>query len=150
HLRLNRLVAVKILARDLSLNKESLARFRREAEITSQLNHPHIVQVLDFGEAPTGEPYLVMEYLEGEDLDRRIRRSGRLSPALGVRIVNQVASALAATHAKGVTHRDLKPANIFLLEGEGAKDYVKVLDFGVSKARVGSGKVTQGEVVMGS
>src|SRR5256885_59809 len=68
-LRLNKRVAVKLMAPDLSANEEALARFRREAEVTSQLGHPHIVHVFDFGVGPSGEPYLVMEYLEGEDLD---------------------------------------------------------------------------------
>ncbi|HXI56119.1 MAG TPA: serine/threonine-protein kinase, partial [Polyangia bacterium] len=115
HLRLNKRVAVKLMARELAENPEALARFRREAEVTSQLGHPHIVQVFDFGAAPTGEPYLVMEFLEGEDLDQRIRRAGRLNVAEAAHMINQIASALAATHAKGIVHRDLKPANIFVL-----------------------------------
>ena len=69
--RLERRVAVKLMARELSSNPEAIARFRREAEVTSQIGHPHIVQVFDFGQAPGGEPYLVMEYLEGEDLEKR-------------------------------------------------------------------------------
>ena len=78
-LRLERRVAIKLMARELSANPEAIARFRREAEVTSQLGHPHIVQVFDFGEAPTGEPYLVMEFLEGEDLEKRLARIGRMS-----------------------------------------------------------------------
>src|SRR3954465_10181437 len=78
HLRLGQRVAVKVMARDLVASRESLARFRREAEVTSRLGHPHIVHVFDVGEAPGGEPFLVMEFLDGEALDRRIERLGPL------------------------------------------------------------------------
>ena len=100
-LRLNRRVAVKLLARELASNEEALARFHREAEVTSQLGHPHIVQVFDFGTAPSGKPYLVMEFLEEKGVDQRIRRVGRLPFASVLHIVRQVASALSSTHAKG-------------------------------------------------
>ncbi len=149
-LKLGKRVAVKLMARDLAANQEALARFRREAEVTSQLGHPHIVHLNDFGTAPSGEPYLVMECLDGEDLDHRIRRVGRLPLAAAVHIVKQVASALAATHAKGVVHRDLKPANVFLLTAEGETDFVKVLDFGISKAKAATTQLTRGSVVMGT
>jgi eukaryotic-like serine/threonine-protein kinase len=149
-LRLNKRVAVKLLSRQLTGNDEALARFRREAEVTSQLGHPHIVQVFDFGTAPSGEPYLVMEHLDGEDLDQRIRRAGRLRLADAVNIVKQIASALSATHARGIVHRDLKPANVFLLEAEGESDFVKIVDFGISKVRAASVRITGESVVMGT
>ncbi len=149
-LRLNRRVAVKLLARELASNEEALARFHREAEVTSQLGHPHIVQVFDFGTAPSGEPYLVMEFLEGEDLDQRIRRVGRLPFASVLHIVRQVASALSSTHAKGIVHRDLKPANIFLVEAEGETDFVKIVDFGISKVRAATVQITAASMVMGT
>ena len=148
--RLERRVAIKLMARELSANPEAIARFRREAEVTSQLGHPHIVQVFDFGEAPGGEPYLVMEYLEGEDLEKRIQRVGRLPPAAVSHIVRQVSSALSATHAKGIVHRDLKPANVFLLSVEGETDFVKVVDFGISKVRSATTKLTAALAVMGT
>src|SRR5262252_4651143 len=149
-LRLERRVAVKLMARELSANPEAIARFRREAEVTSQIGHPHIVQVFDFGSAPTGEPYLVMEYLEGEDLEKRIQRAGRLPPMAAANIIKQVASALSATHAKGIVHRDLKPANVFLLSVEGETDFVKVVDFGISKVRSATTKLTAALAVMGT
>jgi serine/threonine-protein kinase len=149
-LRLERRVAVKLMARELSANAEAIARFRREAEVTSQLGHPHIVQVFDFGEAPTGEPYLVMEYLEGEDLEKRIARIGKMSAPAASHIIRQVASALSATHAKGIVHRDLKPANVFLLSVEGETDFVKVVDFGISKVRAAGTKLTAALAVMGT
>ena len=149
-LRLGRRVAVKVMARELAANAEALARFRREAEVTSQLGHPHIVQVFDFGTAPGGEPYLVMEYLEGEDLEQRLRRVGRIAPAAAAHIVKQIAAALAATHAKGIVHRDLKPANVFVLSIEGETDFIKVVDFGISKVRAATTKLTAALAVMGT
>jgi serine/threonine-protein kinase len=101
------------------------------------------VSVIDFGAAESGEPYLVMEYLDGEDLDHRIRRDGRLSLETAVEITKQVASALDAAHAEGVVHRDLKPANVFLVKVRGESDFVKVLDFGVSKIKAARTKLTR-------
>lgn len=150
HLRLNTKVAVKVMVRELAANDEALARFRREAEVTSRIGHPHIVHVSDFGTIPSGEPYMVMEFLEGEDLDHRIRRQGRCSLLETISVVKQVASALAASHSKGVVHRDLKPANLFLLEIEGETSFVKVVDFGISKVRAATTKLTGSSVVMGT
>jgi len=149
-LRLEKLVAVKVMARELTANAEALARFHREARVTSGLGHPHIVQVADFSTTPAGEPFLVMEFLEGEDLEHRLRRVNRLSPASTLHVVKQVASALAATHAKEIVHRDLKPANIYLLEVAGETDFVKVLDFGISKMRAATTKLTKASMVMGT
>ena len=150
HLRLGARVAVKVMARDLAADSEAMARFHREAMVTSGLGHPHIVKVLDFSTTPTGEPFLAMEFLEGEDLERRLRRAGRLPIAEVAHIIKQVASALAATHAKAIVHRDLKPGNIYLLAAAGETDFVKVLDFGISKVRSASTKITRTSSVMGT
>ena len=149
-LRLNKRVAVKLMARELASNPEALARFHREAEITSQLGHPHLVNVIDFGLAESGEPYLVMEYLEGEDLEHRIQQAGCLPVEAAVHITKQVASALAAAHAKDVVHRDLKPANIYLMQVPGEPDFVKVLDFGISKVKAARAKLTRATAVIGT
>ena len=149
-LRLNKRVAIKVMSHELAANKEALARFRREAEVTSSIGHPHIVHVTDFGSTPTGEPFMVMEFLDGEDLESRLRRIGRLPPANVLHVVKQVASALTATHEQGIVHRDLKPANIYLLNVAGEVDFVKVVDFGISKVRAAVTKLTQASVVMGS
>jgi serine/threonine protein kinase len=150
HIRLDKKVAVKVMARELAGSGEALARFRREVQVTSKLAHPHIVHVSDFGTAPGGEPFLVMEHLEGEDLADRLNRVGRLPLATTVGIVNQVSSALAATHAKGIVHRDLKPENLFLLRVEGVTDFVKVVDFGISKVKASNEKLTRASVMMGT
>jgi serine/threonine protein kinase len=149
-LRLNKRVAVKLMARQLTANQDALARFRREAEITSRLGHPHLVNVVDFGASEAGEPYLVMEFLEGEDLDQRLGRRGSLPIDLAVHIAKQTASALAAAHAQGIVHRDLKPANIFLLNVPGELEFVKVLDFGISKVKAAGVKLTKAAVALGT
>src|SRR6187551_3789173 len=148
-LRLDKRVAIKVLARELAANGEALLRFHREAEITSQLGHPHIINVFDFGTTEDGQPFLVMEYLEGEDLANKIHRKKALSLTATVRIIKQAASALAETHAKGVVHRDLKPANLFIVRVQG-EDFAKVLDFGISKVRAASTALTNASTLMGT
>ncbi len=150
HLRLDKRIAVKTMAPELASNAEAVMRFHREAMITSAIGHPNIVQVLDHSVTPNGEQFLVMEYLEGEDLDQRLKRTGRLPVAAMVNIVKQVASALGAAHAKGIVHRDLKPANIWLLQVADGPDFVKVLDFGISKVLSSTTKLTKAAMVMGT
>jgi len=144
HTRLRRRVAVKVLARHLTSDTQALARFNREAEIVSQLEHPHIVQILDFDTTEHGEPYIVMELLKGESLCERLERDGCLPIAESARIAHQVASGLFAAHQASIIHRDLKPANIFLTTQPGQGRVVKLLDFGISK-RVGVGRSLTGE-----
>ncbi len=134
HTRLPGHFAVKVLHRGLIHNLEAMTRFRQEAEITSTLRHPHIVQVLDFNLTPDGFPYLVMELLDGHPLATRLAEGGPLPPAAAARIVDQIARALQAAHLRGIVHRDLKPDNVMLLDADGAQDFVKVLDFGISQA----------------
>jgi serine/threonine protein kinase len=135
HVRLPRRFAVKVLGKpeDSRVSSTALQRFRREAEIASTLAHSHIVEVFDYQISDSGAPYLVMELLEGEDLADRLKRMGRMPIVAALRIVDEVAQALDVAHAHGVVHRDLKPANIFLARRSGREDFVKVLDFGVSK-----------------
>jgi serine/threonine-protein kinase len=144
-------VAIKVLL-NWSQDAESLARFRREAEIASRLGHPNIVEVLDFHTLPSGTPYMVLELLEGESLAGRLRR-GALSPEETMALVRQVGSALAAAHREGVVHRDLKPDNIFLCptDSDGVvTTRVKVLDFGISKIRGSSTVQTQESALLGT
>jgi len=150
HLRLHKRVAVKVMSRVMARHPDALARFHREARIASRLGHPNLVNVLDFGTSEDGEPYLVMEHLEGEDLERRVRRVGSVPLSSAVKIARQVASALAVVHAKGIVHRDLKPANIFLVQVPGEPDLVKILDFGVSKIKAVSAKLTDASTVLGT
>jgi eukaryotic-like serine/threonine-protein kinase len=144
HVRLKRRVAVKVLAQHLAKDAHALARFNREAEIISQLQHPHVVHVTDFDTTEAGEPYLVMELLAGESLAARLERE-RCLPILDVlKLAHQVSSGLAAAHMASIVHRDLKPANIFLTQVAGQGTVVKLLDFGISK-RAGGAKGLTGE-----
>lgn len=150
HVRLTgRRFAIKILGRAISRIPEVYARFRREAEITSRMGHPNIVDVLDFYETEEGRPYLVMEHLEGEDLATRLARAGALHPAVASEVLRQVGEALTAAHALGVVHRDMKPENIFLTVRDGMIR-VKVLDFGISKIRDSKSVVTRDLAVLGT
>ncbi|HSC88254.1 MAG TPA: serine/threonine-protein kinase [Polyangiaceae bacterium] len=132
HVRLKRPVAVKVMAAHLAEDESALARFSREAEIISQLHHPHVVQVLDFDTTEDGKPYLVMELLQGRSLDQVLARHRKLAIGAALRVAIQAASALSAAHSAGIVHRDLKPANIFLVD-TGDQLFVKLLDFGISK-----------------
>ena len=147
HVRLKRKVAVKVLAQHLATIGNALARFHREAEIISQLQHPHIVHVIDFDTTSEGAPYLVMELLEGESLAERLDREHRLPMTEAVRIASQAASALSAAHAASVVHRDLKPGNIFLVRMPGQPAFVKVLDFGISKNLTAAGLTGEFDVL---
>jgi hypothetical protein len=129
-MRLDRLVALKVVRAELLGDPEARRRFRREAQIVARLQHPSIVAVFDYGTFVDGGAYLVMELVRGEDLRRVLQREGRLEPHRAVRILNAVCSAIEAAHREGVLHRDLKPENI-LLPGSGVD--AKVLDFGVAK-----------------
>jgi len=140
HVRLGGGYAVKVLRPEIRTRDESaFARFRREAEVTSSLRHPHIVQVIDFNATPEGAPYFVMELLAGQNLADHVAARGVLPLADVVVIVEQAASALQAAHERGIVHRDLKPENIHLEPVAGRKEpYVKVLDFGISKVLAAS------------
>src|SRR6185312_7209554 len=113
-----------------------------EAEVASSLGSRHIVQVRDFGILADGAPFMVMEYLEGEDLSKRLEARGRLNPGELVPLLEQVVSGLAAAHAHDVIHRDIKPANIFLAREPDGAEVVKILDFGLSKVRGLSNSLT--------
>src|SRR5206468_10403014 len=123
---LGRLVAVKMLCGRHADDAATRAAIRVEARAAGRLTHPHVTSVYDYGETPDGTPFVVMEFLDGEPLDRRLARGSLPWPA-GLRIAAEVASALAAAHARGLVHRDIKPANV-MLTATGAK----VVDFGIA------------------
>jgi tRNA A-37 threonylcarbamoyl transferase component Bud32 len=129
-MRLDRLVAVKVVRAELMGDPEARRRFRREAQIIARLQHPSIVSIFDYGTFPHGGAYLVMELVRGEDLRRVLQKEGRLEPGHAMRILSAVCDAIETAHRAGVLHRDLKPENI-LLPGDGVD--AKVLDFGVAK-----------------
>ena len=132
-LTLNKTVAIKILHKNLLQDDVQVKRFQREAWSASRLEHPHSIQIIDFGQTPEGNHYIVMEFLKGLELAEIIRRDYPLSPERIVHILSQVCSVLAEAHANKIIHRDLKPENIVLIERAEEKDFVKVLDFGIAK-----------------
>ncbi len=150
HLRLtDKKVAVKMLKPDALEDRHGFARFVREAYLVSSLGHPHIVYILDFNILDSGQPYIVMELLEGENLQARLRRHDNVLPLADVtRIMKQAGSALHVLHDRGVVHRDLKPSNMFLLSGTGEQIHLKLIDFGISKTW--SSGVTEVMTVVGS
>jgi serine/threonine-protein kinase len=150
HLRIARRFAIKLLTPAAASNAEAMARFRREAEITSALGHPHIIEVIDFNHTPAGEPYIIMELLRGEDLGTRLQRLGRLDLPEAASIFRQATSALQAAHDEGIVHRDLKPQNIFLCRREERDDFVKVVDFGISKVLGAQSLLTRTQTLMGT
>ena len=132
--RLDRLVALKVVRADLVADPDAQRRFRREAQIVARLQHPCIVSVFDYGTFADGGGYLVMELVRGEDLRHVLQREGRLDPPRALKILTAVCGAIEAAHRQGVLHRDLKPENILLPTI--AEVDAKVLDFGVAKVVV--------------
>jgi serine/threonine-protein kinase len=133
HSGLGTQVAIKFMSPEMVDKPNLVARFSREAHAAAQIRSVHVVQVLDHGLTLDGTPYIAMELLEGESLQKRLRRVGRISPEQAARVVTPVCKALAKAHALGIVHRDIKPANIFLLESDD-EVHCKLLDFGVAKA----------------
>jgi eukaryotic-like serine/threonine-protein kinase len=134
--RIRRRVAIKILHPQIAQKADTLRRFEREAQAAGRIGSQHIVEVLDLGELADGSRFMVLEYLEGTTLDQRIRSRGRLTPEEATPIVAQLLEGLGAAHKAEIIHRDLKPANIYLCPKPGGVDFVKILDFGVSKFNV--------------
>jgi len=134
HERLDCEVAVKILHPSRAGNPRDLARLRQEADIMSALRHPHIVQILDFNVTERGIPFLVMELLEGRALSEVAAAGTPFDPRTAAHIVDQIGQALGAAHARGIVHLDLKPDNVVLVSIDGRDDFVKVIDFGISRA----------------
>ncbi|MEP6652415.1 MAG: serine/threonine-protein kinase [Myxococcales bacterium] len=133
HIRLGRPVALKILRSEYSGNIEAVQRFFAEARAVNTINHENIIEVSDFIENPDGPSFYVMELLKGVDLRTLQQREGMLALGRAVNIGIQMCRGLGAAHDAGIVHRDLKPDNIFLVERDGRKDFVKLLDFGVAK-----------------
>jgi serine/threonine protein kinase len=132
HMRLKQRLAIKVLRPGMPDFDEVLARFEREAWATAQLRSVHTARIIDVDMLPSGLPYIVMEYLEGADLDATLPKTGTMPVDRAVDVVLQVAEAMQEAHSLGIIHRDLKPSNIFVSQ-TGGRELVKVLDFGISK-----------------
>ncbi len=129
-------VAIKILRGDVIVDKRDLQRLLDEARVVNAIKHRGIINIFGAGELPDGRQYLVMEYLDGETLEKRLERVERLSTADALPILDEVLAALAAAHGTGIVHRDLKPANIFLVKQSDGPDLVKLLDFGLARRQM--------------
>jgi eukaryotic-like serine/threonine-protein kinase len=153
---MDRLVAIKILHAKLARRPDLVSRFRREARAMSRLSHPNTARVFLYGHLEDSDQlYIVMEYLDGVDLAKLVRREGPLEAKRGIHVMLQMLGALEEAHALGVIHRDLKPENILLTKQGGMPDFPKVLDFGLakvreSKPRPGSMVLTQEGMVFGT
>jgi serine/threonine-protein kinase len=151
HARIGKVLALKLLTGELTRDSEQVARFKREALMSSQLSHPNTVQVFDFGEAD-GLAYLAMEYVRGRDLGTIVTEAGRLDAERTAKIVIQICSSLSEAHDKGIVHRDLKPENIMVIQSQSGDDVAKVLDFGLAKLRESSelSDVTSSGAIVGT
>ncbi len=153
HQLMNRIVAIKILHKENVTSNDALKRFQIEAQAASALSMPNIISVYDFGVAPSGQPYMVMDYLDGQSISDVLGTDGRFHLERALHIFIQICDALAHAHAKSIIHRDIKPSNIVLINLEGQQDFVKIVDFGIAKllnADPDSGNLTRTGEVFGS
>jgi serine/threonine-protein kinase len=154
HLQLQELVAIKVLLPDALADADAVRRFEREARAAFKIKSEHVARIIDVGQLDSGAPFIVMEYLEGEDLAERIARTGPLAAEEAIEIVLQACEAIAEAHALGIVHRDIKPANLFSIRGADARLSIKVLDFGISKVTSSAPSsglgMTKTRAVMGS
>jgi serine/threonine protein kinase len=134
HVRMKRKSALKVMREALTSDPVAVSRFHREAENASQINHPNVAAVYDFGETANGLVYIAMEYVPGEPMSDVLEEEGSLNPARVADIIAQAADALSAAHGLGILHRDLKPDNIMLTSTRWGTDLVKLVDFGISRA----------------
>ena len=133
NMRIHRKVAIKVLHSGVAQTGEAVSRFEREAQAAGRIGSEHIVEVLDLGNLPSGDRYMVMEFMDGDSLSQRIRQRGRVQPVELYPIARQLLEALAAAHGAGIVHRDLKPDNVFLVKHDTDPLFAKIVDFGISK-----------------
>jgi serine/threonine-protein kinase len=134
HVRMKRKVALKLMRPWMVGDPVAVGRFHREAENASQISHPNVAAVYDFGETAERVVYLAMEFVDGEPLSKILQREGRLHVVRTAEIVRQVAEALVAAHGMGILHRDLKPDNVMIGRSKHGTDVIKLVDFGIARA----------------
>jgi len=143
HKLMNRIVAIKMLHQCLKQDITALERFKLEAQAASSLNHQNVITVYDFGVTADGEPFFVMDLLEGESLKDLIDRKGRIPYDRALSLFKQICDGLEAAHKAGIIHRDLKPANIIITKQDDGSELVRLVDFGIAKVTAQSGKADQ-------
>lgn len=151
--RIQRRVAIKVLNKDLADKPEIQARFKREASAATAIDSPYVVAMLDAGALTDGRPYIVMEFLEGENLQQRVEKEGTLSDEQAARYLVHALSGLADAHSNGVLHRDVKPENLVIVRTKTGDEIVKLVDFGISKPTQETAEAiaaTRTDVVLGS
>ena len=144
HTIIERPLAIKVLKKEVARDVATVKRFVQEAKAASRIGHPNIVDVTDFGTTPDGLTYSVMEYVDGQTLSAAIRAGAPFKLSRALPIAAQIARALGAAHQKGIVHRDLKPENIFLVNRDGRRDFVKIVDFGIAKVTPVEGQQADG------
>jgi len=151
HVRIKRKVAIKLMRSWMANDAIAVSRFHREAENASQISHPNVAQVYDFGETSDGTIYLAMEYVPGEPLSDILDREGRLHTVRAAELVRQTAAALVAAHGMGILHRDLKPDNIMVARTRAGTDVVKLVDFGIARVmNSGTQQFTSTGMILGT
>jgi serine/threonine protein kinase len=150
HLYLHQPVAIKLLLPQMVESESTVQRFLREAQATVKLRSEHIARVMDVGTAPDGTPFMVMEFLDGNDLNQILRHHGPQQPAIVVDLMLQACEGIAEAHALGIIHRDIKPSNFFITRRPDGSMLLKILDFGISKTPIGYDELTGTQTVIGT
>ena len=150
HLYLQQSVAIKILLPQMAESPSTVARFLREAQATVRLKSEHIARVIDVGTMPDGIPFMVMEHLEGNDLNQILRHHGPQVPEIVCDLMLQACEGMAEAHAMGIVHRDIKPSNFYITRRPDGSMLLKILDFGISKTPVGYEELTGTQTVIGT
>jgi tetratricopeptide (TPR) repeat protein len=145
--RLRRTVAVKVLKRELATLESARVRFEREARAAAALDHENVVRIYEVGDLPDFPPYLVLEFIDGESLGRKLEREGTIQPRLAAEIVRQIADGLSAAHQQDVIHRDIKPSNIMI---EASTSRVKIADFGLARVQESKTGITLAGILVGT
>ncbi|CAN5858841.1 hypothetical protein BH11MYX3_BH11MYX3_27550 [soil metagenome] len=150
HQYLAQSVAIKVLLPQMAESPSNVARFLREAQATVRLKNEHIARVIDVGTMPDGTPFMIMEYLEGNDLKQILRHHGPQTPAIVCDLMLQACEGMSEAHAMGIVHRDIKPSNYFITRRPDGSMLLKILDFGISKTPVGFEELTGAQTVIGT
>src|SRR4051794_9257279 len=150
HIELDELVAIKVILPQRVASADARERFAREARAAVKIKSEHVARVMDVGALEDGTPYMVMEYLDGEDFAAVLARRKKLPVAEAIQYALQITDALIEAHSLGIIHRDVKPANLFLAKTRGRPPTLKVLDFGISKVERHDRRRTETKEILGS